>query len=433
MHGVNAEAMYAFRHSLLRDAAYQLQPPGERARRHRLVFEVIEALCGGRPPDPPPLSEVRNGKAAPHPADEFAEGLAAHARLSGSAPDGAFDPRAARIRYDRRAAEHAARQDRFDPACEAWLRYAEDSSGAEPGEAGLQAAFASRMGGRSRRAEEHDRRAVASLRAHGCREAIGSALSGLGVCLMSIGSVPEAEKRLEEALAVWRSIGDTSRERLDLGNLTLVYLQSGRMAEAETGFHRCLERDREAGDVNRTAQSLANMRLAAGDLKGAEAGYLRALEIFRDTGDRRSEGRALGNLHQVLAQTGRIEEAERSGREALAIHREVHNRVSEGILLGNFADLYSRSGRAELAETTFGEALAVVRQTGDRRVEGSTLCSLACHLISTGRAGEARQAWVEGTTCLESAGDVESRDAARSSMREACARAGVATLDEGAR
>ncbi|KAF0240274.1 MAG: hypothetical protein FD180_4996, partial [Planctomycetota bacterium] len=50
-----AERAYLFRHALLRDAAYQLQLPGDRARLHGLAFEAIEALAGGRPPEPAPL------------------------------------------------------------------------------------------------------------------------------------------------------------------------------------------------------------------------------------------------------------------------------------------------------------------------------------------------------------------------------------------
>ena len=50
-----AEEAYLFRHALLRDAAYQLQLPGDRERLHLLAFELIEALAGGPPPfDEPP-------------------------------------------------------------------------------------------------------------------------------------------------------------------------------------------------------------------------------------------------------------------------------------------------------------------------------------------------------------------------------------------
>ncbi|KAF0246286.1 MAG: hypothetical protein FD180_774, partial [Planctomycetota bacterium] len=60
--GMNsAETAYLFRHALMRDAAYQLQLPGDRARLHGLAFALIEGFCGGRPPEPPPLDAADPG------------------------------------------------------------------------------------------------------------------------------------------------------------------------------------------------------------------------------------------------------------------------------------------------------------------------------------------------------------------------------------
>ena len=77
---MNAESAYLFRHALLRDAAYQLQLPGDRALLHGLAFELIEALAGGRPPEPAPLDADEERPFAPHPTDAVAHELADHAR-----------------------------------------------------------------------------------------------------------------------------------------------------------------------------------------------------------------------------------------------------------------------------------------------------------------------------------------------------------------
>ena len=57
---MKGEQVYLFRHALLRDAAYQLQLPGDRARLHGLAVEVIEEVCGGRAPD----ASVPRGRAS---------------------------------------------------------------------------------------------------------------------------------------------------------------------------------------------------------------------------------------------------------------------------------------------------------------------------------------------------------------------------------
>ncbi|NUN50777.1 MAG: ROK family protein, partial [Candidatus Brocadiae bacterium] len=102
---MHAEIAYLFRHALLRDAAYQLQLPGARARLHALALELIEIHLGGRPPALPPLAPGRSAPAPPHPTDPFALELAEHAALAPPSPD----RREARRGYLRRGAMHAGR------------------------------------------------------------------------------------------------------------------------------------------------------------------------------------------------------------------------------------------------------------------------------------------------------------------------------------
>jgi hypothetical protein len=76
---VNKETAYLFRHALLRDAAYQLHLPGDRARLHGLALALIEAMCGGPPLKPPSLGTDASPPFAMHATDAFALGLAGHA------------------------------------------------------------------------------------------------------------------------------------------------------------------------------------------------------------------------------------------------------------------------------------------------------------------------------------------------------------------
>ncbi|MCZ7608321.1 MAG: hypothetical protein M5U25_20220 [Planctomycetota bacterium] len=87
-----AELAYLFRHAVIRDAAYGLQPPTARAALHAMALEIIESL------------------ATPDTIDGWAEELADHARQAMGA-EGA-DRQALQRRelaYLQRAAEHAAK------------------------------------------------------------------------------------------------------------------------------------------------------------------------------------------------------------------------------------------------------------------------------------------------------------------------------------
>ena len=125
---MNAERAYVFRHALLRDAAYQLHLPGDRARLHGLAFAAMEDLAGGRPPDATTPDAAGRTPHLPHATDPFAEELARHAAMSGVAAVVAL-----RRVYLRRAAEHSEAMFRNEEAMRLWQESAEAVAGSERG------------------------------------------------------------------------------------------------------------------------------------------------------------------------------------------------------------------------------------------------------------------------------------------------------------
>ena len=108
---MHAEQDYLFRHALLRDAAYQLQLPGDRARLHGLAFAVLEDFCGGPPPDPPPLDAADPPAFRPHATDPFALELADHARATRGRGETLYLQRALEValaQFQHAAAQEAA-------------------------------------------------------------------------------------------------------------------------------------------------------------------------------------------------------------------------------------------------------------------------------------------------------------------------------------
>ncbi len=388
---MNAETAYHFRHALLRDAAYQLQLPGERARLHSLAFEVIEALAGGPPPPPDPKGGFG---LRPHAADAYAEDLAEHARLAldGGGPDAARLSDARR-HYLRRAAGQARNDFRNEAAEQLWAQYAEMVGGAHK---------------------------VESLR-HAAHAAI------------TIGKPLVAESRFEQALTVAREAADPKLEARVLGDLAGLFNATGRAAQAEQACERSLALHRELGNRPMVGISLGNIGLLyhdSGRHELAEKTLEEALAIHREVKSRRDEGVALGNLANVYRDSGRPAEAERAYLQALAIHREVGNRHSEGLSLGNLALLYGATGSHDLAERTFKEALDLLRAVGDRRAEGARTCDYALFLLARGRIDEARASWRSGEAMLRKIGAGAALEEAEEQMREACARAGVPQFEE---
>jgi tetratricopeptide (TPR) repeat protein len=469
---LSAESVYAFRHALLREAAYQLQLPADRARLHELAFEVIEALSGGRPPEAPPLGTPGHLEDPPLVSDVFAEELAGHARLAcHSDQSSPALVRAQRI-YLRRAAVFAASRYRQDAASENWQRFAELVAGSERGEALHRAGTASLAGGRSRVAEGLFRRAVEAHREGGNRAAEGRSLGALANVFHLAGRADDAEATYREAMSIHREVGDRRSEGVGMGDLASLLKDRGRIDESRRGQEAALAIHREVG--NRRLEGIALSNLAnlhgAGDRTAeGEAAYREALAINREVGDRRTEATTLGNLAGFCMRQGRLAEATRLREEALKIARQIGNRRLEGIALGELSDCFSEAGRATEAERGWEAALTILREVGDgtfegitlgrlgrarfragriqesarlyaecvsllrlqenRELEGSYQCEFALVLIALRRPVEARDAWSRGA-CLLQELDPRQLDRKRLDVREACARIGIRPLDE---
>ena len=163
---MRAEMAYLFRHALLRDAAYQLQLPGDRARLHALAFAAIEELAGGRAPEPAPLDAAEPVPFQPHSTDPFSEELAGHARVA--SPEGAAWLATRRL-YLCRAAQHAEGDFHPGAAERLWREFADLVEGAEKGEALRRASVAADNAGRSGSAEILATQALDVLRTCGHR------------------------------------------------------------------------------------------------------------------------------------------------------------------------------------------------------------------------------------------------------------------------
>ncbi|NUN48270.1 MAG: tetratricopeptide repeat protein [Candidatus Brocadiae bacterium] len=476
---MNAESIYVFRHALLRDAAYQLQLPGDRSRLHALALAAIEEVCGGRPPEPPPLSSPEPAAWVPHPTDAFAEALAQHARLAQSC--GAGDPPStrnaslqnARGIYLRRAARIANREHRHNARLNALQEAASFLRGAEKAQALAYAAESARLAGCMDTAESLLLEALAVSRESGSPRVEGLALTRLALVLEETGRTEPAERRYEEALLIHRKSGDRRSEAVTLGNRAELYRNTGRMDQAERGFEEALaihRKLRNRGSEGVVIGSLAVLHARTGRFALAERGYRRALEIHREVGNRRSEGRMLGNLSTLLKTGGRLEQAEQTLLQSLVLLREVGDRRAEGIALGNLANIRMDTHRIPEAALGYEQAMAIHRELGDwanlgivmgnlsllhrnagavvlaesllrqaidldrasrsRPAEGVHLCDLASLLLGSGRHEEARLSWREGAAILRRVRDVRGIERAAAQMRDACARAGVKPFDQ---
>jgi tetratricopeptide (TPR) repeat protein len=392
----------SFRHGLLRDAAYQLQLPGDRGRLHALAFQVIEGLAGGRPPDAPPLLGNGPSKLDPHSSDAFAAELADHASRAAGGDSAGPDSAALRTwpavrrNYLRRAADHFTRTYRPMEGVAAWRNYADQVEGAERGEALNRAASTAHAAGHWELAERLYDESIRVFAAAKDLKHGNVAFGNRAGLYFDLGRIDRARRDQEEALAAARKLGESGSEGAQLTRLSSLYLLTGRLEQAAQASRRALRLHRELGDrraEGTTLLGLGHMASQAGRYAESLEHHDQALSAFRQTGDLRSEGVALGSLGNLFWFMGDAGRAERAYDDALLIHRRVGNRKQEGVVLNNLAGLYQDTGRRALAEARLADALAIHREVGNRRSEGVTLGTLADLHRTTGRASESEAAF----------------------------------------
>jgi tetratricopeptide (TPR) repeat protein len=138
------------------------------------------------------------------------------------------------------------------------------------------------------------------------------ALYNKGDLLKHMGSYEAAWGPFEEALALYRRLGDRAGEARTLHSLGTVSRRDGRYEAAAACYAAALTVFEELGDLTGTANTLHNLgdtTRRLGDTAAAQARYERALGIYRQLGNTAGEARTRHHLGRVAAASGRTEAA----------------------------------------------------------------------------------------------------------------------------
>ncbi len=184
----------------------------------------------------------------------------------------------------------------------------------------------------------------------------------LGLVLGSLGLPGEALPHLIASRELARTEGNAAFEAFAMLNLAQMYLELGEPAEAEglAGEALAVGKARRYGNVTAVARNtLGNLALYRGDLKGAEREYRKSMQVERRGRGNEDRGALLNNLATVEAGRGRLGEARDLLLEAVDESRRVAHRAQEGGILVTLAGLEHRLGMGDEAAGRLDEALAI--------------------------------------------------------------------------
>ena len=347
---------FGFRHDLLREAAYDLLDPGERATFHARAGQWLE----------------RSGEAD-------AGTLAEHFRLAG-------DPARA-AGYSARAAELAL--EGSDP--DSVLLWADravvlGASGDLLGTVRLLQAEAYKQNGNHAETLRYAIDAMAHL-PRGSALWYG-AIGEIAQAAAQVGDHGRLERAYHDLLLVPLD-GVTPPHAIAVARLALQLLQSGRHAVADLAF-RDLEHvaaDVIAGNPEVRASIHRARAVRAhygGDPGAALEEFAAAAKAFREVGDDLGVATQRGNVGFMHVELGEYAEAERALREALDIADRYRLAGLLAFAKHNLGLALGRQGRLDEGRRMEEEAVLAYRAEGNRRMEGGSRIYLATILTAAG-------------------------------------------------
>ena len=206
-----------------------------------------------------------------------------------------------------------------------------------------------------------------------------AALTGLANVVQIQGDQQRAREWHEQALALWREMGNPQGVAMSLDCLGYLAQGRGEFGPASALHEQALELANQAGDARMAGQALSSLGTIAlhqGRYGDAAARYAEALDRFRRVEDMRAASTVLGNLGALAFLQEDYGRATDRYREALSYYREVGDRQGIASTLANLGEALQHQGEFAQAEDHFAEALLVLREIGDKPFAAFALLGL---------------------------------------------------------
>lgn len=214
----------------------------------------------------------------------------------------------------------------------------------------------------------------------------------------------------QEALPVWKALGDRVREADTLERIGWVHFSLDELLPAQTpllqarALYADLDLRRQEGvTVNRLCAALYGL----GEFQESLVESLKAREIFRELGDPYVEAAAWNFSGNALQALGRAQEALDAYQQALELARASKNSGAESNALFGLGEAYLTQGKSELALDALEEALVVEASQDSPGTRAGVLRRIADVLQRMERLPEAQKHLEQALAIQTSIGDLQ--------------------------
>jgi predicted ATPase len=221
---------------------------------------------------------------------------------------------------------------------------------------------------------------------------IGQALGPLASCALNHHEYAHAEKLFNESLSLFREVGNEREIAGALWNLSEVAVYRRNYGSAQALAEESLAGYRKLEDKHGIATALRALSVAGHNLGNnvqAQTASEQSIKIFREIGDRGCMGITLSVLARQVYEQGNLPRATEFVQEALTALHEMGDKVSESSALDVLARITLAQGNSLEAQKHFADGLILQRALKDERMVPSLLEGLAHALISDSQFNDA--------------------------------------------
>jgi len=350
------ELRYIFRHSLLREAAYDMQLRTRLRELHQLIAEAIEQIYPG--------SEERYVDLAFH-----------YEQAEDERRTNKFLEKAAR--YSQRNFLNRQALKFYEKLIENLRQLGKKNK--KTIKLLLRKGAVHELVGQWEEGEHDYRDALDRAKTINDWYLIGRSNRRLGNLLMLRGNYTEAKKHLDVAITCFELANDQVGTAKTYGNLGTFHFRQGGYDAAKSWFAKAIEINR---GINRNAENatiVANLGLIFMNQGHYDEG-IRWLEEQLDTAEQAADKQGLTTLYTNLGiiylEKGALDSALLCLEKGLALSEELGNKLYMTICIGSIGSVWERKGDYTRAMQNFDRDLLLVRELGDK--QGT---AIACGLI----------------------------------------------------
>lgn len=257
-------------------------------------------------------------------------------------------------------------------------------------------------------AKSYFTKSIELSREHNPDKANAAIVSNLGLAHMNEGNYDEAIRWQKSELAICEKINDSQGRANLYTNMGIVLFEKGDYDAALESYEKGLQLSDELGNkllVSIAIGCIGSVYQRKGDYVRASEHFLKDLTISEELGDKQGIAIALGLLGELRSEEGEFDLARGYLEKNLTLCEELNYRKGIAKAVNALADIFMVKRDYEKAISYYNRAIDLARLINNKLVLGESLVEKGEALIEAGRIDEAQTFHQEAILMIEDLGN----------------------------